>query len=68
MGKSFSPQGRETAAGAKHADIKETYFIPSHCSLWPKRLPEFQSVMEQYRTQLSTMAASLMTYVAEYIC
>ena len=63
----FSQQGRETAASAKKADIKETFFIPPHYSEWPENRPEFKSVMELYHAKLTEFAALVMGYVAEYL-
>lgn len=63
----FSPQGSETAAGAKKADIKETYFIPPNFENWPKDRPGFKDAMKQYHQSLTTIAAQVMTYFAEYL-
>lgn len=63
----FSPQGKETAAGAKKADIKETYFIPPNFKQWPKNRPDFQKVMQEYHNQLTEIAAQVMGLLAEYL-
>lgn len=63
----FSPQGKETAAGAKKADIKETYFIPPEFNNWPKDRLTFQSTMQNYHNELTTIATQVMTFFAEYL-
>jgi isopenicillin N synthase-like dioxygenase len=63
----FSQQGRETAAGAKKADLKETFFIPPNYTDWPKNRPNFQIVMEPYHLELTKFATKLMAYIAEYL-
>ncbi|CCB85660.1 isopenicillin N synthase family dioxygenase [Parachlamydia acanthamoebae] len=65
--KGFSEQGRETAAGATHADRKETFFVPPHFKKWPQTPPEFGQVMERYHTELTNLAIKVMRYVAEYL-
>jgi isopenicillin N synthase-like dioxygenase len=63
----FSRQGNETAAGAKKADLKETYFIPPNFQRWPINKPEFQQVMQAYHAAMTQIAAQLMEFVAEYL-
>lgn len=63
----FSQQGRETAAGAKTADLKETFFIPPNYNEWPANRPEFKAAMESYHSELTGFAAKVMSYVAEYL-
>ncbi|KAF3361703.1 Uncharacterized protein PHSC3_001757 [Chlamydiales bacterium STE3] len=67
----FSERGRETAAGAKVADIKETYFIPPNYSGWPENWPQnrpkFREVMDCYHKELTKLAALFMGYIAEYL-
>lgn len=63
----FSQQGRETAANAKRADLKETFFIPPGFQEWPAHRKEFQEVMQLYHEELTQIAARVMGYVAEYL-
>ena len=63
----FSPQGSETAAGAKKADIKETYFIPPNFKEWPKNRPNFEITMSAYHKELTDIAMQLMACLAEYL-
>ncbi len=63
----FSPQGRETAAGAKKADIKETFFIPPNYKEWPKGREEFQGVMGTYHKEFTKLAALFMGFLAEFL-
>ena len=63
----FSQEGRETAAGAKKADLKETFFIPPHYTDWPANRPEFKQVMEFYHGELTALASIVMGYISEYL-
>ena len=63
----FSRQGDETAAGAKKADLKETYFIPPNFQRWPENKPQFKQVMQAYHTAMTHIAAQLMEFLAEYL-
>lgn len=65
----FSPQGTETAAGAKKADLKETYFIPPNFSNWPDgmKMEEFRATMGVYHKELTGIASQLMGYIGEYV-
>ncbi len=62
----FSQQGRETAAGAKVADLKETYFVSPNYNDWPTN-PSFRETMEPYHKALTRYAALIMGYLAEYL-
>ncbi|BBI16594.1 isopenicillin N synthase family oxygenase [Neochlamydia sp. S13] len=67
----FSERGRETAAGAKVADLKETYFIPPNYDTWPENWPQnppkFKEIMSGYHKELTKLAALFMGYLAEYL-
>lgn len=63
----FSQQGRETAANAKKADIKETYFIPPGFTEWPSYRQEFKETMRAYHAELTIIATQVMAYIAEYL-
>ena len=63
----FSQEGRETAAGSKTADLKETFFIPPNYKQWPENRPEFKEVMELYHAELTAFATKVMSYIAEYL-
>ncbi|MGK5594118.1 MAG: 2-oxoglutarate and iron-dependent oxygenase domain-containing protein [Parachlamydiaceae bacterium] len=66
-GTGFSPQGRETAAGARKADLKETYFIPPNFTDWPKGREKFQEVMSNYHKEFTKLAALFMGFLAEFL-
>ncbi|KIC75004.1 hypothetical protein DB41_HY00300 [Neochlamydia sp. TUME1] len=63
----FSPQGRETAAGAYHPDLKETFSIPPNFKEWPANRLKFQEIMSLYHQQFTKLAALFMGYLAEYL-
>lgn len=63
----FSPQGLETAAGAKKADIKETYFIPPNFDRWPADADGFCETMSAYHIELTKVASQVMSLVCEYV-
>lgn len=67
----FSPQGRESAAGTKVPDIKETYFINPDLymneSKWPTHLPEFRGAMIAYHQELTQVMSKFMEYFFEYL-
>ena len=63
----FSERGRETAADAKEADMKETFFIPPDFREWPAHRKQFQEVMQSYHKELTPIAATVMGYIAEYL-
>lgn len=63
----FSQFGRESAAGIKAADLKETYFIPPNFTDWPKDQPTFEAVMKAYHVELSAVAGQVMEWLLEYL-
>ncbi|MBM3198268.1 MAG: isopenicillin N synthase family oxygenase [Chlamydiae bacterium] len=63
----FSQQGRETGAGAKAADLKETYFIPPNFTDYPKNREGFATTMTAYHKALTEIAAQVMSFIAEYL-
>ncbi len=66
-GSGYSQTGRETAAGAKHADLKEFYHIPPNYEKWPESRPEFAPVMKEYHAELSVYIRQSLTFLAEYL-
>jgi len=63
----FSPKGNERAAGAKKADIKETFFIPPHLKKWPKQSPAFEATMKEYHKEMTRYAVLAMKALHEYL-
>jgi isopenicillin N synthase-like dioxygenase len=63
----FSQQGRETAAGKKIADIKETFFIPPGYKGSPGTSPSFNMTMARYHAELTEYTSRVVGYVAEYL-
>ncbi len=66
-GSGYSQTGRETAAGAKHADLKEFYHIPPNYEKWPTNRPEFAPVMQKYHAELSVCIRQSLSFLAEYL-
>jgi isopenicillin N synthase-like dioxygenase len=63
----FSPQGAETAAGAKFHDKKEFWHISPGLAKWPTYRPSFQKVMTEYHQKLTKYLAPMLDYLQEYL-
>lgn len=67
----FSWEGRETAAGNKVPDMKETYFINQEMyndsSKWPAFPETFQSTMSAYHHELSKYVGQALSFLFEYL-
>ncbi len=69
FGQTGYAKATETAAGAKTADNKETYFVPppKNFDKWPENFPEFKEVMTEYHNEYTRICATLMGMIAEYL-
>lgn len=67
----FSWEGRETAAGSKVPDMKETFFINqemyNNASKWPEFPETFQATMSAYHQELSKYVGQALSFFFEYL-
>ncbi len=67
----FSWEGRETAAGNKVPDMKETFFINQEmykdASKWPAFPETFQATMSAYHEELSKYVGQALSFLFEYL-
>lgn len=67
----FSWEGRETAAGSKVPDMKETFFINQDMyndpSKWPEHPETFRTTMSAYHEELGKYVAQALSLFFEYI-
>jgi isopenicillin N synthase-like dioxygenase len=63
----YSERGRETAAGAKAADMKEMWMIPPNHADWPEGQASFEESVTAYHKKMTEVAGEVLAMLLEYL-
>lgn len=66
-GKGYWEPGRETAAGNKKPDLKESFFIPFGFKDWPKDFEGFEEAVTPFQNEMKKITLKFMDCMAKYL-